>query len=124
MLESVIAQLYENLSLEDEDGVVHELSAEACRGGKADVDMCLVGKILSGKKVNREAFKHLIEHLWSPFGSVAIEAVGVNIFMFLFKNQEDRNWIWHRGPWYFDNSLIVLKNRWEWVTSLLWSSIR
>ncbi|KAK3212207.1 hypothetical protein Dsin_016913 [Dipteronia sinensis] len=98
MIESVIAQLYENLSLEDEDGAIHELSAEACRDGEADVNLCLVRKILLGKKVNREACKHLIEQLWSPFGSVAIEAVGVNMFMFLFKNQEDRNRIWHRGP--------------------------
>jgi hypothetical protein len=48
------------------------------------VDLCLIGKILSGKKVNREAFIHLIDQLWSPFGRVEIESVGVNIFMFHF----------------------------------------
>ncbi|TXG60075.1 hypothetical protein EZV62_014648 [Acer yangbiense] len=81
MAELEIVKLYENLSLVDEDGEIHEMSEEAQRDGEADVDLCLVGKILSGKKVNREAFKNLIEQLWSPFGSVAIESVGVNIFI-------------------------------------------
>ncbi|TXG60558.1 hypothetical protein EZV62_015131 [Acer yangbiense] len=29
--------------------------------------------------------------------------------MFYFNNPEDRNHIWHRGPWHFDRSLIVLE---------------
>ncbi|TXG56775.1 hypothetical protein EZV62_018088 [Acer yangbiense] len=40
---------------------------------------------------------------------VAIEAVGVNIFMFHFINQEEQNHIWQRGSWYFDKSLIILE---------------
>ncbi|TXG53848.1 hypothetical protein EZV62_019104 [Acer yangbiense] len=109
MAESEIVKLYENLSLADEDGAIHEMPEEDQREGEVEVDLCLVGKILSGKKVNREAFIHLIEQLWSPFGRVAIESVGVNIFMFHFNNQEERNRIWQRGPWYFDKSLIVLE---------------
>ncbi|KAK3193077.1 hypothetical protein Dsin_024387 [Dipteronia sinensis] len=109
MRETEIAKLCETLSLEDEDSVIYELSEDAQRSGKADVDLCLVGKVLSGKKVNREAFKILIEQLWRSFGKVDVESVGDNIFMFCFNNQEDRNRIWHRGPWYFDNSLIVLE---------------
>ncbi|TXG60689.1 hypothetical protein EZV62_015262 [Acer yangbiense] len=67
-----IAKLYENLSLVDEDGAILEMSEEAQRDGVADVDHCLVGKVLLSKK-------------------------------------KDRNWIWQRGPWYFDKSLIALE---------------
>ncbi|TXG51459.1 hypothetical protein EZV62_023983 [Acer yangbiense] len=109
MVESKIVKLYENLSLADEDGAIHEMSEEDQRDGEAEVDLCLVGKILSSKRVNREAFKNLIEQLWSPFGSVEIESMGLNIFMFHFNNQVERNRIWQRGPWYFDKSLIVLE---------------
>ncbi|TXG51751.1 hypothetical protein EZV62_024275 [Acer yangbiense] len=76
-----IAQLYENLSLVDEDGVVHKISEEFIQDGVEDVDRCLVGKVLSGKKVNREAFKGLIEQIWSPFGHVEVELVEENTFM-------------------------------------------
>ncbi|TXG53035.1 hypothetical protein EZV62_022204 [Acer yangbiense] len=67
MSESEIAKLYENLFLVDEDVVVHEMAEEVKVDEAKDVEMCLVGKVLAGKKVNREAFKRLIEQIWNPF---------------------------------------------------------
>ena len=84
MAEPEIARLYENLSLADEDGEVHDIPGAEIQEEEVAVDLCLVGKILSSKKVNREAFINLIEQLWSPFGRVEIESVGINIFMFRF----------------------------------------
>ncbi|TXG63781.1 hypothetical protein EZV62_010775 [Acer yangbiense] len=104
-----IAKLYENLSLAKEDGAVLEMSEETSIDGVKDVDRCLVGKVLSYKKVNREAFKGLIEQIWSMFGHVEVESVRDNLFMFYFKNREDRNRVLQRGPWHFGNSLIVLE---------------
>ncbi|TXG64073.1 hypothetical protein EZV62_011067 [Acer yangbiense] len=80
-MESEIAKLYENLSLADEDVAIHEMPEEVHRDGVANVDRCLVGKVLSGKKVNIEAFKGLIEQLWNQFGAVEIESLGHNIFI-------------------------------------------
>ncbi|TXG63277.1 hypothetical protein EZV62_010271 [Acer yangbiense] len=45
-----IAKLYENLSLADEDVGIHEIPEEVQQDGVADVDRCLMGKVLSGKK--------------------------------------------------------------------------
>ncbi|TXG57007.1 hypothetical protein EZV62_018320 [Acer yangbiense] len=51
MAESEIVKLYENLSLADEDGEIHEMSEEDQKDGVVDVDLYLVGKVLSrGKK--------------------------------------------------------------------------
>ncbi|TXG57050.1 hypothetical protein EZV62_018363 [Acer yangbiense] len=86
MFEADISKLYKNLTLADEDGAVHEMAEEVKVDGVEDVEKCLVGKVLVGKKVNREAFKGLIEQIWSPFGSVEIELVEDNIFMFYFNN--------------------------------------
>ncbi|KAI9195375.1 hypothetical protein LWI28_014283 [Acer negundo] len=69
--------------------------------GADDVKHCLMGKVLSGKKVNREAFIGVIEQLWSTIGRVEIEAIGDNIFMFYFRRSEDWDLIWLRGPWHF-----------------------
>ncbi|KAK2648366.1 hypothetical protein Ddye_015855, partial [Dipteronia dyeriana] len=104
-----IAQLYENLSLADEDGAVHEILEEIIKNGVEDVDRCLVGKVLLRKKVNREAFKGLIKQILSPFGHVEVELVRDNICMFYFINKDDRNRVWQRGLWHFDKSLIVLE---------------
>ncbi|TXG48193.1 hypothetical protein EZV62_027487 [Acer yangbiense] len=109
MSEAEITQLYENLSLEDEDAAVHEITEDYIQDGDEDVDRCLVGKVLTGKKVNREAFKGLIEQIWNQFGQVEVELVGENTFMFHFTNKEYRNKVWNRGPWLFGKSLIVLE---------------
>ncbi|TXG54301.1 hypothetical protein EZV62_019557 [Acer yangbiense] len=104
-----IAKLCENLSIKDEDGEIHQISEEVGRVGEEDVNHCLVGKILSGRRVNREAFRMVIESLWSPFGNVDIEMVSENVFLFFFNKPEDRNKVWDRGPWHFDKCLLVLE---------------
>ncbi|KAK3222122.1 hypothetical protein Dsin_009147 [Dipteronia sinensis] len=109
MSEAEIAKLYENLSLTDKDGAVLELTEEARVEGIKDVDKCLVKKVLSGKKVNREAFKGIINQIWNSLGQVEVELVGDNLFMFYFSYGEDRNLVLQRGPWHFGNSLIVLE---------------
>ncbi|TXG66079.1 hypothetical protein EZV62_007354 [Acer yangbiense] len=109
MTEADITKLYENLSIADEEVAVHEMSEEIGEDGAEDVERCLVGKVLSGKKVNREAFKGIIEQIWNPFGRVEIKLVSDNVFMFYFINSEHHNRVWHRGPWHFGNSLIVLE---------------
>ena len=101
--------LYGNLSLADEDRAVLKIAEEAQLEGAGDVDRSLVGKVLSGKRVNWEALKSLIDQLWNPFGNVEIELIGENTFMFYFVNRDERNRFWHRGPWHFGKSLIVLE---------------
>ncbi|TXG62425.1 hypothetical protein EZV62_009419 [Acer yangbiense] len=93
----------------DEDEVVREIVEESGTDGKEDVEKCLVRKVLSGKKVNKDAFKGLIEQIWSPFGQVEVELVRDNTFMFYFDNRDDRNQVWQRGPWHFGNNLIALE---------------
>ncbi|TXG57368.1 hypothetical protein EZV62_018681 [Acer yangbiense] len=109
MASSEIENLYKNPSLEDEDELVREMSEESSIDGKEDLEKCLVGKVLTRKKVNRDAFKALIEQIWSPFGQVEVELVRDNTFMFYFANREDRNRVWLRGSWHFSNSLIALE---------------
>ncbi|TXG73559.1 hypothetical protein EZV62_002138 [Acer yangbiense] len=104
-----LAGLCENLLLADEDGAVLEIAEEAQMDGEKDVNRCLVGRVLSGKKINMEAFKNLIDQLWNPFGNVEVELVSENTFMFYFVNQDERNRFWNRGPWHFGKNLIVLK---------------
>ncbi|KAK0608552.1 hypothetical protein LWI29_032271 [Acer saccharum] len=104
-----IVKLCESLSLVEDVGAIRHVEEELQSEGLKDVSHVLVGKVLTGRKVNREGFIGLIEQLWSPIGRVETESVGENIFMFYFRNAEDRNRIWQRGPWHFDNSLIVLE---------------
>ncbi|KAI9197893.1 hypothetical protein LWI28_006215 [Acer negundo] len=104
-----ITKLCESLSISDVDGPIPLVFMDLISEGLKDVKHCLVGKVLSGKRVNREAFKRVIEQLWSSLGKVEIESIGDNIFMFFFPNLEVRSMVWSRGPWHFDHCLIVLE---------------
>ncbi|KAL5865050.1 hypothetical protein ACOSQ3_002564 [Xanthoceras sorbifolium] len=91
------------------DGPILQISSDDQSEGICEIHKCLVGKVLSRKKINREAFRGTIEQIWNLVGRVEIEMVGDNIFVFHFASVEDRAMIWARGPWHLDRGLLVLE---------------
>ncbi|KAL5802880.1 hypothetical protein ACOSQ4_031185 [Xanthoceras sorbifolium] len=63
-----ILRLCEALSLSEEDGPVLDIAEDVQADGIRSVEHCLVGKILSRRKVNREAFRGTIEQIWGFYG--------------------------------------------------------
>ncbi|KAL5825747.1 hypothetical protein ACOSQ3_021810 [Xanthoceras sorbifolium] len=104
-----ILKLCEALSLSEEDGPILDIAGDVQADGIRSVEHCLVGKILSRRKVNREAFRGTIEQIWGTVGRLEIEMVGDNVFVFHFQSLEDKAMVWSRGPWHFDKNLIVLE---------------
>lgn len=60
-----IDRLRKALSLEDDEVPVLTVSKEAQSEGRMIMEKCLVGKIPSNKKVNREAFKAVLQQVWN-----------------------------------------------------------
>ncbi|TXG53380.1 hypothetical protein EZV62_022549 [Acer yangbiense] len=85
------------------------IKGEAHREGIKEVSHCLMRKVLVGKRINREAFKGVIEQLWSSTDTVEVEKMDDNLFVFYFPRKEVRGLVWARGPWHFDNHIIVLE---------------
>ena len=77
------------------------------KAAEKKLDLCLVGKILSPKLVNRDTFRAIIPRIWQT--TVDIEMVQDNIYLFYFRNPGDRFRVLAGGPWSFDNCLIVLE---------------
>ncbi|KAL5856827.1 hypothetical protein ACOSQ3_004285 [Xanthoceras sorbifolium] len=107
-----ILRLCEALSLSEEDGLVLDIAEDVQADGIRSVEYCLVEKIFSRRKVNREAFRGTIEQIWGTVGRIEIKMVGDNVFVFHFQSLDDKSMVWSRGPWHFDKNLIVLRNRW------------
>ncbi|TXG60126.1 hypothetical protein EZV62_014699 [Acer yangbiense] len=90
MTDTDISKLCENLSLVDEDEAVLEMDEEVQVDGVGDVDRCLVGKVFSGKKVNREEDRNRVWNrgpwhfgnslivMEKPLGSGNIAQLGFN----------------------------------------------
>ncbi|KAK2639395.1 hypothetical protein Ddye_027190 [Dipteronia dyeriana] len=84
-----VADLCEAISLKDQEGNLVPLQVGLRVDGEKRPR--LVGKILSNKLVNREAFIGVIPKIWRTLEEFEIEAIEGNIFSFTFKNAEDRH---------------------------------
>ncbi|KAK2659342.1 hypothetical protein Ddye_005875 [Dipteronia dyeriana] len=109
MASKEIEKLCAYLSLKEREGPIHKLHEGLKEGGAQKLALCLSGKNLSPDLVNREAFRSVISRIWKLRGSVEIEAITNNIYVFYFQLPEDHWKVMAGGLWSFDDALIVLE---------------
>ncbi|KAK3194034.1 hypothetical protein Dsin_025344, partial [Dipteronia sinensis] len=104
-----IAMLCANMTLSEKDGLVQKLQTDLRAAGEQRMGLSLVGKVLTSKMVNREAFLGLIGRIWRVDEGLDIEMVRQNVFIFQFHDTEDRRRVLECGTWTFDGALIILE---------------
>ncbi|TXG70892.1 hypothetical protein EZV62_005827 [Acer yangbiense] len=104
-----IERLCASLSFLENEGPVRILEDKLKMAAVQRISVSLVGKILTQKSVNREAFKIVIGKIWQVTKGMEIESLTGNIFSFSFVNQEDRRKVLFGASWTFDNALLVLE---------------
>ncbi|TXG71179.1 hypothetical protein EZV62_006114 [Acer yangbiense] len=104
-----IAGMCASLSLIEREGPVRKLKENLETAAMLRLSSSLVGKILTRKMVNREAFMRVIGRIWQVRMGVEIESMTGNIFSFHFNDKEDRRKVIAGAPWTFDNALLVLE---------------
>jgi len=85
-----------------EDGETEEL-----RGKGA---FCLVGKLGSVKKFNKEAFKALLSRIWRVDGRIFFKEIQETIWLFEFTEASDKQRVLGGRPWSYDRSLLVIND--------------
>ncbi|TXG62563.1 hypothetical protein EZV62_009557 [Acer yangbiense] len=109
MSENEIASLCNALSIGEKESPAKILDVKLKDKGEQRLALCLVGKVLTSKIVNREAFKDVMKRIWHINGGVEIEAIKDNIFECHFTNLEARKRILSGGPWRFDRAIIIFE---------------
>ncbi|KAL5787998.1 hypothetical protein ACOSP7_004947 [Xanthoceras sorbifolium] len=104
-----ITKLYAGMKLTEEEGEAITIQGSVKEDGMKKFLICLVGKLLTAKLPNRDAFRSLIARIWRTAHPVEVENVRNNIFAFYFHNLIDRKRVLIGGPWNFDNALLVLE---------------
>ncbi|KAL5789588.1 hypothetical protein ACOSQ2_004476 [Xanthoceras sorbifolium] len=104
-----IARLCKSLSLSEKEGPVVNLDANLKKIGLEKMALSLVGKVISNKVINREAFQSIIPKIWKLSEELEIEVLISNVFVLHFRNIQDRQRVYTGGPWNFDRSLLVLE---------------
>ena len=104
-----IARLCGSLSLLEHGGHVQNLDEHLKFATIDKMTLCLVGKILSNKPINRDVFMRVIGRIWQVKKGLSIEFVTSNVFAFHFQDLEESQKVLSRGPWSFDEALMVLE---------------
>ncbi|KAK3211635.1 hypothetical protein Dsin_016341 [Dipteronia sinensis] len=85
-----MASVCNALSFKEKEWSVRTLDTKLKSMGEQRLALCLVGKILTTKLINRDAFIDVMNRVWRVNGGVEIETIKWNIFAFYFRNTEDR----------------------------------
>ncbi|KAL7193857.1 hypothetical protein ACSBR2_025486 [Camellia fascicularis] len=79
-----------------------ELDGLALEGSGENEDLshlCLTGKVLAPKPLNRNAVTTIIHNAWRTQGELSISPWTENAFLFQFTDEEDHHKILRDSPW-------------------------
>ncbi|XP_042958197.1 uncharacterized protein LOC122293793 [Carya illinoinensis] len=103
-----LAKRWERLHLSEEERscfhVKQDLSKEEDRRGKH----CIVGRAMTEKGINSEAFRITMSQIWRLEGWVRFKELGDQCFLIEFQTLADKEKIFSGHPWFFDRHLLTL----------------
>jgi hypothetical protein len=70
---------------------------------------CLIGRLMSDRRIRKEAFCTLMVRLWKMEGEVTFKELYDNIWLLEFSTVTDKRRVQEGCPWLFDRSVLVLK---------------
>jgi hypothetical protein len=70
---------------------------------------CLVGRIMSERRVQKEAFKAFMARLWKTTGKVAFKELEDNFWLLEFSSEAEKKRVQEGCPWLFDRNILILK---------------
>jgi hypothetical protein len=73
------------------------------------VGLCLISRLLSEQRVQKEAFQIMMSRLWQTPASETFKEIHDNLWLLEFANESDKRRNKEGRPWLFDRSVLVLK---------------
>jgi len=95
------------LSLSDEEDELN-LQLEVPPVITTDPNLRLMGRFLTNRPIRSYMMMEKIKTFWNPVKGVEIQEVEPGLYSFQFNHHLDMNRILKKGPWYFDNHLLIL----------------
>lgn len=94
---------------DDEEDDVVDLREIESNETNDNLSLLLIGKLISDRPFNVEAFKWTMMGVWAPDNGMVIKVLGPNLFVFQFFHWKDKEKVYNGRPWCWENKLIVLK---------------
>lgn len=97
------------LNIDEEEGDVIEFSEVRLDEDNNKLSLMLMGRLLTERPYNVEAFKRIMSNVWAPANGMVIRVFRPNMYAFQFFHWRDKEKVLEGRPWCFDNTLIMLK---------------
>lgn len=69
---------------------------------------CLVGRLYTTKQPNGFHLMEVMKKAWKAKKDMVAREWSNNLFVFTFKNRDDREWVLKNQPWHFENHLFAI----------------
>ncbi|XP_042958166.1 uncharacterized protein LOC122293745 [Carya illinoinensis] len=108
-MEEDLTKRWERLRLSTEETSTVKITAEESKDTKLRGKWCLVGKVLSEKGVNNEAFRITMSQIWRLNGWVRFKDPNEQVFLIEFQSEQDLRKVLGGRTWFFDRNLLTLQ---------------
>ncbi|KAG8364630.1 hypothetical protein BUALT_Bualt18G0017400 [Buddleja alternifolia] len=105
-MDKEIERFQRSLMLTEEEEVA--LPSELCTEDFQHNGLVLVGRVLSPRPYNFEAFKYIIVRIIHPLRGLTVRKISDERFVLIFNHEVDMQRALEEGPCHFDKNLIVL----------------
>ncbi|KAI8014352.1 hypothetical protein LOK49_LG05G00103 [Camellia lanceoleosa] len=72
-------------------------------------DLCLIGKVITQKTLNKQAVCNILQTAWRPRATLNMSPWSKNVFLFPFSDPEDRRKVLFKAPWLVMGHLLVVQ---------------
>ena len=103
-----LLEKWRKFSLTEDEAPGLEVEADAMGNSMALGSNYLLGRLITDRLFNREAFKSSMLRLWGVTRGITVKDIGENLFVFQFTQAAERNRVLKGSPWLFDNYLLAL----------------
>lgn len=107
-MEQTIVDSLKKLQLTKEEEEDSFISSNSSPDLLEECELSLFGRLLVDRNQNQRALKNTLRSAWKMGSDLKIVEVGNNILQFKFSSKYQLEWVERRGPWNFENNLLLL----------------
>jgi len=108
-MEELVEKLGEGMRLSEGEKARIVITEDETADLRVRSGRCLIGRIMSDRRIQKEAFKAFMARLWKTTGKVSFKELEDNYWLLEFSSEADKKRVLEGCPWLFDRNILVLR---------------
>lgn len=89
---------WNKLKLTEAEGEVIELDDEVPKEKKEEIELSILGQLLTQSNYNIRVMKNVLRNIWWPSKGMVVRELDHNIVVFQFSSKKDKEHVLNEGP--------------------------